>query len=105
MLNHIPEIGLDDAQAALDAGDVTFVDIRDPGSYAAGHVPGAVHLTDQNAREFLESADKAAKVIVYCYHGHSSMGATGYLLEQGFQDVASMTGGFTAWRGPVSRED
>lgn len=102
-MQHIPEIGLTDAALALEAGNVTFVDIRDGGSYAAGHVPGALHLTDRNAAEFLGSADKARRVIVYCYHGHSSMGATGFLLEQGFEDVVSMTGGFTAWRGPVER--
>jgi len=42
-------------------------------------------------------------VIVYCYHGNSSLGGTMYLKEQGFQDVRSMQGGFEEWRleGPI----
>ena len=42
-----------------------FVDIRDPGSYRAAHIPGAVHLHDGNVQQFIESADKDREVIVY----------------------------------------
>lgn len=95
----IPEIDTDAAAAHLEAGDALFMDVRDGGSYAASHIPGALHVNDDTIAEFLEETDRAQKVIVYCYHGNASRGGTAYLLSNGFTDVASMSGGFEAWRG------
>jgi thiosulfate sulfurtransferase len=79
-------------------GIAIFVDVRDALSYGAGHICGAQHLNDQNVPDFVEAADKTVRLIVYCYRGHSSLDATAWLLRQGFCDVASLAGGFDAWR-------
>lgn len=94
----IPQIQIHQAKEKLDRAEAIFVDVRDPGSYRAAHIRGAVHLNDGNVREFVESTDKQKAVVVYCYHGNSSLGAAAYLIESGFKDVASMSGGFEAWR-------
>jgi len=94
----IPEIPIHDAKKKLDQKECLFIDIRDPASYRAAHIPGAVHLHDGNIQDFLQSADKSQSLVVYCYHGNSSLGATAFLIENGFQEVASMSGGFEAWR-------
>ena len=85
------------AQEMVEEGSVNVIDIRDPGSYSAGHIPSAVSLNDTNVKEYIESADKEKPLIVYCYHGISSRGAAEYLSQNGFKDVYSMTGGFEAW--------
>ena len=85
------------AQEMVEAGSVNVIDIRDPGSYFAGHIPSAVSLNDTNVKEYIESADKEKPLIVYCYHGISSRGAAEYLSQNGFKEVYSMTGGFEAW--------
>ena len=85
------------AQEMVEEGSVNVIDIRDPGSYSAGHIPSAVSLNDTNVKEFIESTDKEKPLIVYCYHGISSRGAAEYLSQNGFKDVYSMTGGFEAW--------
>jgi thiosulfate sulfurtransferase len=100
----IPQIQIHDAKQKLDQKACVFVDIRDPGSYQSAHIPGAIHLHDGNVQEFLQNADKNQAVVVYCYHGNSSMGATGYLIENGFTNVASMSGGFEAWRQVYEHE-
>jgi thiosulfate sulfurtransferase len=97
-MNEIPEIQIDEAKKKFDQKDCMFVDVRDPGSYRAAHIPGAVHLHDGNVQEFIAGTDKNREVIVYCYHGNSSLGAVAYFLENGFKNVASMSGGFEAWR-------
>ena len=84
----IPQIQIHEAKKKLDKKTAVFVDIRDPKSYQAAHIPGAVHLDDGNVREFVDSTDKNAEVVVYCYHGNSSLGATAYLMENGFKNVA-----------------
>jgi thiosulfate sulfurtransferase len=100
----IREIQIHDAKSRFDQKACLFVDIRDPGSYRQAHIPGALHLHDGNLQEFLASTDKETPVIVYCYHGNSSLGATAFLLENGFKDVASMSGGFEAWRQVYDHE-
>jgi|TARA_Y100000815_G_scaffold261525_1_gene273975 thiosulfate sulfurtransferase len=85
------------AQEMVEEGSVNVIDIRDPGSYSAGHIPSAVSLNDTNVKEYIESADKEKPLIVYCYHGISSRGAAEYLSQNGFKEVYSMTGGFEAW--------
>jgi thiosulfate sulfurtransferase len=100
----IPQIQIHDAKSRLDHKACLFVDIRDLGSYREAHIPGAVHLHDGNLQEFLGSADKATAVVVYCYHGNSSLGATAFLLENGFKEVVSMSGGFEAWRQVYEHE-
>ena len=103
-MNEIPQIQIQQAKQKLDQKDCTFVDIRDPGSYRAAHIPGAVHLHDGNVQEFIESANKEHDLVVYCYHGNSSLGAVAYFLESGFKNVASMSGGFEAWRQVYEHE-
>lgn len=93
----LPEIDVPQAKLLLEAGAATFVDVRDPYSFKTGHVPGAVHVDDNNVQQFVADADKAATVVVYCYHGHNSLGATAFFQDQGFSAVSSMSGGFTAW--------
>ena len=95
----IPEIDPDAAAARLAAGEALFMDVRDPGSFAASHIPGAVHVTDATIGEFLATTEKSRPIVVYCYHGNSSLGGAAYLMEHGFEDVCSMSGGFEAWRG------
>jgi thiosulfate sulfurtransferase len=39
----------------------------------------------------------AVVTLVMCYHGNSSKGAAQYLLQQGYDAVYSIDGGFDAW--------
>ena len=94
----VPESTLDAGKKAHDDGQTLFVDIRTPGHFEAAHVPGAQHLSDSNIAEFVAETPKESAIVVYCYHGNSSRGATAYLLEQGFQNVVSLQGGFEGWR-------
>jgi thiosulfate sulfurtransferase len=100
----IPQIQIHEAKKKLDEKSSLFVDIRDPGSFRQAHIPGAIHLNDGNVQEFLQQTDKNKDVVVYCYHGNSSMGATAFLIENGFTNVASMSGGFEAWRPVYEHE-
>lgn len=100
----IPQIQIHEAKKKFDLKQCVFVDIRDPGAYGAAHISGALHLHDGNVQEFIQNSDKNADVVVYCYHGNSSLGAAAYLIENGFKNVASMSGGFEAWRQVYENE-
>ena len=103
-MNDIEQIQIHEAKKKLDQKECIFVDIRDPASYRAAHIPGAHHLHDGNVQEFIQNTDKETPVVVYCYRGNSSLGATAYFVENGFKNVASMSGGFEAWRQVYEHE-
>ena len=100
----IAQIEIHQAKERLDQEKAVFVDIRDPASYQAAHIPGALHLHDGNVQEFLQNTAKEKPLVVYCYHGNSSLGAAAYFLDNGFKNVASMSGGFEAWRQVYAHE-
>ena len=84
-------------KALMEHCDVVIADIRDPNAFSAGHIPGAFHLSNSNIGQFMIEQDYEQPIVVVCYHGVSSQGAANYLIEQGFEDVYSMDGGFTQW--------
>ncbi len=77
--------------------DALVVDIRDAESFVAGHVPGAFHLNYDSLPFLIQHTTCDHPIMVMCYHGHSSKGAAQYLLNQGFNTVYSIDGGFDAW--------
>ncbi|MDH4555313.1 thiosulfate sulfurtransferase GlpE [Pseudomonas sp. BN417] len=85
------------AQALREQGAVV-VDIRDPQSFALGHISGSHHLDNHSLADFIAKADFDKPLIVSCYHGNSSQGAAAYLAHQGFAEVYSLDGGFELWR-------
>ena len=90
-------ISPDDARDMIDDREVTIVDIRDPDSFAAGHMLNAQPLSNDTAPAFLENTDKSLPVVVCCYHGNSSQQAAQFLFEQGFTESYSLDGGFEVW--------
>ena len=87
-----------EGKARFDDGNALFVDIRDPASFAAGHLRGAIHLSNANVDQFLADTGRERPLVIYCYHGNSSQGAADWLSEQGFSDVVSLDGGYEVLR-------
>ena len=97
-----------DAEAALQlmhSENVIVVDIRDPASYASGHIAGARRLDNQTVEAFITDTDRASPVIVCCYHGNASQQAAQFLAQQGFERCYSLDGGFKGWRLAGHPED
>ncbi|TRW49013.1 thiosulfate sulfurtransferase GlpE [Aliidiomarina halalkaliphila] len=90
-------IALADAAKMIADGNAQVADIRDPNTFAAGHVAGAFRLSNDKLAEFMMQADREQPVLVFCYHGISSQSAGQYLAQQGFTEVYSVDGGMVAW--------
>ncbi|NRB22357.1 thiosulfate sulfurtransferase GlpE [Shewanella sp.] len=84
-------------QLSESHSDIQIVDIRDAASFTSGHIEGAINLNNENFASFVAEANMDQPLIVICYHGISSQGAAQYLVEQGFDDVYSLDGGYQAW--------
>ena len=91
------QVSVDQTKQLIKAGDITILDVRDLASYSTGHIRNAIHLEDIDINRFIEEEDKEKPLLVYCYHGHSSQSVAEYFTENGFADVYSMDGGYTAW--------
>lgn len=91
-------ISVKQAFEQMHSGQALLVDIRDQQSFESGHASGAIHLTNDSLHRFMQQSDFATPVLVMCYHGNSSKGAAQYLIQQGFEQVYSIDGGFDAWR-------
>jgi thiosulfate sulfurtransferase len=98
MMSDFKHIDLARAQQMIASQAAVVVDIRDANSFTAAHIEGSIHLTNDTLSRFLADADFEQPLIVVCYHGISSQGAAQYLVQQGFDDVYSMDGGFEGWR-------
>ncbi len=79
--------------------ETTLIDIRDPQAFSAGHIEGAIHISNDNVAEFVAQTDMGRPLIVCCYHGNSSQGAADFFSQQGFAETYSLEGGYAAWKG------
>ena len=97
-----PEVTLD---LIPEAGPEGFVlDVREPGEYAAGHLPGAVNLPQAELATRLDELPRNRAILCVCQSGRRSLAAAAFLLEVGFGEVASLAGGTAGWiagRQPV----
>jgi rhodanese-related sulfurtransferase len=87
----------DQARARLD--ELTVIDVRTPGEYASGHLPGALNIPLDRIRGALPEIRHAAgrgDVLVVCASGARSHRACGLLAEEGIA-TATLTGGTSAW--------
>jgi thiosulfate sulfurtransferase len=97
-MDNFQQISVESAKNLLQEQPTIIVDIRDAESFANGHIENALHLTNDNLQDFILNADFDKPVIVYCYHGHSSQPAAQFLVEQGFEEVYSLIGGYSVWK-------
>ncbi len=96
----VQEIPVSDAGAAIRDADV-LVDVREADEYAAGHLPGAVHIS-RGLLEFKFSANPALqsrdlKIVLYCKTSGRAALSAAALHEMGYLNVQSIAGGFDAW--------
>jgi len=95
----VPQIAVAELKDRLDrAGPgLQVVDVRRPGEYAAGHVPGAASRPLDRLERDLGGLEPARPTAVICAGGYRSSAATSLLERHGFRDLANVVGGTSAW--------
>lgn len=89
----------------MAADDVIILDVRTPGEFNAGHIPGAI-LMDMSARDFaqqVETLDKSKRVLVYCRSGNRSVPASRTVAAAGHPEVFNLRRGILEWDGELIR--
>jgi len=78
--------------------NLTIIDVRSSDSYEANHIQEAINIPVDTLRGSLGSLNKTDKIVVYCGTGNSSTVAQEILINNGFEDVYNLTGGFTNYK-------
>lgn len=100
-------VSVQDLQYLLDDPDVVIVDVRDAFERETdGAIPGSEHAprgmlefhADPDCPAHRAALDPAKRLVLYCGTGGRSALAAKTLQDMGFPDVASLAGGFDAWR-------
>ncbi|MEU0134044.1 rhodanese-like domain-containing protein [Streptomyces sp. NPDC006296] len=97
----ISTTALSPSEAAARLEEFTVIDVRAPGEYASGHVPGALNIPLDRLAEALPALKSAAargSLLVVCASGVRSSRAC-EILAGADVDAAALTGGTSAWEG------
>jgi rhodanese-related sulfurtransferase len=105
----IKETNVNEVRERLDRGEkFHLVDVREESEYAAGHLPGALHLGKGVIERDIEKRlpDPDAPIVLYCGGGFRSALAADNIQKMGYRNVLSMDGGWSGWQqagNPVER--
>ena len=89
-----PLISAADLKDELASAKLPIVlDVRTLGEYGASHVKGAVHIPVDDLRFELQQLPKDRRIAVHCRSGFRAHLAVRILKENGYTDVANVTGG------------
>jgi rhodanese-related sulfurtransferase len=89
------EIDIHEFAAAYDDG-AEVIDVREPGEYVSGHVPGARLVPMGQLPSRLSELDRSRTLYLICASGNRSKSMASLLAQQGF-DAVTVAGGTGAW--------
>ena len=94
----IPQMPVDELHDRIGEGaDLQVVDVRRPGEYASGHVPGAINVTLAALERDLVGMDSNRPTAVICASGYRSSAATSILERGSFSQIFNVVGGTSGW--------
>jgi hydroxyacylglutathione hydrolase len=99
-VQRIETLDVEDLAQRLDgSGGPLVIDVRGSEEYAAGHVPGSLHMPYEQLRERLAELPRDRPIAAICKAGKRSGLAASILQREGFERVMHVSrGGFAAWR-------
>ena len=74
------------------------IDVRSPGEWKKGHVPGAQHIFVPELRKRMNELDRNKPTAVYCGSGYRASIATSILKTAGFNELWNVPGSWEAWK-------
>jgi hydroxyacylglutathione hydrolase len=94
------QISVEELDARMREGaSGRVLDVRRPGEWDAGHIPGALHVPLNLLADGAAALPKDEPLSVICAGGFRSSIATSVLEQKGFRKITNVVGGMAAWRG------
>ena len=96
--HNFERIGLEEFKKALDAGEITVIDVRDMDSFVAAHIPGSLHIPLTRIEGEIPYLPKGKPIVTYCScPAEESSGESAMILANGGIAAKALHGGFGAW--------
>jgi rhodanese-related sulfurtransferase len=94
------EVGTLEATQLINRRDAIVLDVREPGEYAAGHLPNAKHIPLGQLASRLKELEKFKErpIVITCASGSRSGSAQNLLKKNGFKEAVNLKGGIAAWQ-------
>ena len=89
------------AQVPAAEATGTIVDVRQATEFAAGHIPGAVHVELGSVKD--AALPRREPLTVMCGHGERAMSAASILQAGGHRELAVVLGGPSDWASSSGR--
>jgi rhodanese-related sulfurtransferase len=98
----VREISASELKARRDRGEQPLViDVREDWELQLARIPDVLHLPMNQVPARLSELTREAETIVMCHAGGRSLRVAHFLANQGFTNVANLTGGISAWSDEV----
>jgi rhodanese-related sulfurtransferase len=66
-MRNVPRISIDEVKPLMAKKQVVLIDVRDPQSFAEGHMPGAINVPFDHIPKFVDQWKKEKRLLVtYC---------------------------------------
>ncbi|CAN5139708.1 hypothetical protein BH20ACI1_BH20ACI1_08120 [soil metagenome] len=98
-MSNVREISVDETLEKIENG-ATLIDVREDNEFNDSHAKSATHIgRGVIERDIVHQfPDKNQELILYCGGGYRSALAADNLQKMGYENVLSMSGGWTAWK-------
>ena len=98
----VHEMSVTELSAARARGETPLVlDVREDWELQLARIPDVVHVPMNELPGRLSEFARDVETIVMCHAGGRSMRVAHFLTNQGFTNVANLSGGISAWSESV----
>ena len=109
-LETIPEYDIHEVKNKIEQSqDFILVDVREDREWVQGNIPSSIHIgkgvIERDVANLIPNQE--TEIVLYCQGGYRSALAGESLKEMGYNNVLSMSGGFSDWvnnKFPVNQE-
>ena len=103
----VPSVSVQEFDDFMESSDTVLIDVRDPAEGETdGLIAGSLHVprgmlefrADPESPAYDEALTPEGRYLLYCATGGRSALAAKTLLDMGYREVYSLTGGYAAWK-------
>lgn len=94
-----------DEISALDLSQTALLDVREPEEHALGSIEGAININVDELRKRLDEVPRGKKLVLFCRTGHRSYFACRILMQNGFNEVYNLSGGYMTYKNANQQQN